>query len=278
MTRVPGPIRALVLAGLLAVAAILWTLPGATQPISHGPRDSRPEPPPTAHEAFASMRAGEAVRLFGYRLFDGPMLSRRTPVGRVGPEYRLGPGDRLRVVWQAAGGTQDTDLRVGVDATLIVPGLPPLSVLDLTLAEATDALARAADRADRGSRIAISVTGVRQIGVLVVGEVAEPGLHQVPATGSVLDVLLAAGGVRRGACGAPAASDPSVGSRRPATCRSISTGCCWPVRARPIRPSGRATGSSSRRSARRSVCWAASPGRACSNCRPAGRRSQQNLG
>lgn len=197
MTRVPGPIRALVLAGLLAVAAILWTLPGATQPIPHGPRDSRPEPPPTAHEAFASMRAGEAVRLFGYRLFDGPTLSRRTPVGRVGPEYRLGPGDRLRVVWQAAGGTQDTDLRVGVDATLIVPGLPPLSVLDLTLAETTDALARAADRADRGSRIAISVTGVRQIGVLVVGEVAEPGLHQVPATGSVLDVLLAAGGVRR---------------------------------------------------------------------------------
>lgn len=197
MTSVRGLIRALALIGLVTAAPVPLAVPGQAQPVLPETRDGRAGPPLTAHEDFASLRAGEEVRLFGYRLFDGPMISQRAPVGRVGPGYRLGPGDRLRVVWQSSDGTEDTELRVGVDATLIVPGLPPLSVLDLTLAEATAALERAADRADRGSRLAMSVTGVRQIGLLVVGEVAEPGLHQVPATASVLDVLLAAGGVRR---------------------------------------------------------------------------------
>ena len=196
LSREHGRILIRLIGALLCAMCVLCAQVGVGQ-LRSETVDQSTARPLSAHEAFASLRAGEDVRLFGYRLFDSPSFRRTVPVGRVGPDYRMGPGDRVRVVWQRLEETQDTELRVGIDATLLVPGLPPISVLDLTLAETGERLTRAADQSERGSRIAVSITGIREISVLVVGEVADPGLHQVPATASVLDALLAAGGVLR---------------------------------------------------------------------------------
>jgi protein involved in polysaccharide export with SLBB domain len=116
--------------------------------------------------------------------------------GVLPQDYLLGRDDELVLAFR--GRVRNTvSLRVGRDGTLLVPDLPPIPAAGRTLRELrADLEARAAQDLG-GSEVFVSVGQIRQIAIFVGGEVARPGLQALTAHASVLDALVAAGGVRR---------------------------------------------------------------------------------
>ncbi|WP_244433741.1 SLBB domain-containing protein, partial [Azospirillum sp. B506] len=188
------------------MALILW----ACVVLADGPTRSNPSLPPQVTsqvtspaspvEAAFSVRAGEALRQFGYDLFahatDSAATAESAP-GAIQGDYVLNTGDTVLVTLR---GQKSFSKRFAVDRNgqLVVDDLRPLTAAGLTL----DALRRelsAAVLATWPSTDAFaSLAEVRRIGVLVTGAVRRPGRQEISAFATVLDALSAAGGVDRG--------------------------------------------------------------------------------
>lgn len=144
-------------------------------------------------EGMYSDRAGQALRLFGRDLFteapaDGPAF------GVVGEDYRLGPGDELSVLLRGQV-SRSTRHRIGADGVLLVEDLRPIAAAGRTLGEVKAELEAAVAVTHVQTQAFLSVAALRRISVLVLGQVARPGLHQLPAFATPLDALIAAGGI-----------------------------------------------------------------------------------
>ena len=119
----------------------------------------------------------------------------------VGPDYALGPGDRLVLVL-----TGDTERAYQLEVTrqgfILIPEVGQVSVANLTLGQLEDQLYPLLRRvysgvrrgADATTRFSINVarTGASQIHVT--GDVKRPGAYQVSRAGSALLALYIAGG------------------------------------------------------------------------------------
>lgn len=156
------------------------------------PDDSRP----ARLEAFYSARSGDALRQYGYRLFGGLAPPGEQPVGAVAEDYVVGVGDRFSVTFR--GGRNETVERA-VDSAgrLVLPQLPPIPAAGRSLGDLRAAVAAEVATRLGATQIYLTVAEVRQIAVLVVGEVPQPGRHRLAAFGTLLDGLAAAGGVAR---------------------------------------------------------------------------------
>lgn len=160
------------------------------------------EEPLSPAEAFFAARDPGAVpplRQIGYESLRGA-LPAGTPAGigfgALPDDYLLGRDDELVLAFRGRV-RQTLSLRVGRDGMLLVPDMPPVPAAGRTLrALRADLEARAAQELG-GSEVFVSVGQVRQIAIFVGGEVARPGLVPLTAHASVLDALVAAGGVRR---------------------------------------------------------------------------------
>ena len=162
---------------------------------------------PTRLEEFYRERTNEDdLGQYGYDLFYTPSSKRVTDkpnnenvvptVGAVQDSYVLKSGDTVEVVFTGERRGRET-YTITSDGRLIIDGLNPLSAAGKSFAALKNDLSiMAQDMQYRGS-IDISVTGIRQIGVLVAGHVHKPGRQNLDAHQSVLDALNVAGGVRK---------------------------------------------------------------------------------
>ena len=152
--------------------------------------------PPSRLEAFYTDRTSEAVRQYGYRLFDGLPLADVEPAGAVPDDYVLGVGDHLSVVLR---GGRDLNLAVAVDGSgrVVLPELPPIAAAGRTLAEFRAATEGVVAARLGATDVYLTLEQARQIAVLLVGEVPRPGRYRLSAFATVLDALAAAGGVER---------------------------------------------------------------------------------
>ncbi|MGX9961753.1 SLBB domain-containing protein [Roseomonas sp. F4] len=166
------------------------------------PADS---PPPAASpslpsdlshtEAFFAGRLGLPLRQFGYDSFGG---GARGPghIGALPEDYVIGREDEL--VLALRGRTRATlTLRVQRDGTILTPDLPPIPAAGRTLGALRADLEARVARDMPGTETFLSIGQVRQISVLVAGEVQRPGMQAVTALSSALDALIQAGGPRR---------------------------------------------------------------------------------
>ena len=113
----------------------------------------------------------------------------------LGPDYRLRPGDRVRIVtW---GGVALNDL-VLVDATgsLAAPGFGAIPVSGKTLAEVQQLLTDLVRSHFKQAGASLGIEQPNAVAVTVAGEVGRAGLHNLPAGATLLEALAAAGGVR----------------------------------------------------------------------------------
>ncbi|WP_238940668.1 polysaccharide biosynthesis/export family protein, partial [Pseudoroseomonas ludipueritiae] len=191
------------------------TGPGAGAPLAAIPPRPMPAPPP-AHpaappvmpapaeqplshtEAFYAARLDTVLRQFGYDTFQTAPGTAPAPatMGLLPDDYILGRDDEVSIAIRGRT-RQSVTLRVNRDGTLLLPDLPPFIAAGRSLgALRADIEARVAQELG-GSEAYVSVGQVRQVGVLVAGEVARPGMQSVPALASVLDALMLAGGVRK---------------------------------------------------------------------------------
>jgi polysaccharide biosynthesis/export protein len=137
----------------------------------------------------------EDLRQFGYELFVNttPKASRLAVPGN---DYILGPGDKMRIrVWGTEVDAEFTGV-IDRDGTINVPKIGIVPVAGVKFGQVETVIRREAEKYLQGININVSMEELRSLEVYIVGSVQQPGLHLVPAFSTVLDGLLASGGVR----------------------------------------------------------------------------------
>ena len=171
--------------------------PEPEEPPETGPEQVRIEPSSTERlyrEMYDTPLASDLAQ-FGYDLF--PRDTGDEPVVVPGPDYVLGPGDRVKVRFWGSGRDFSFTGEIEPDGTLDLPVLGIVEPAGKTVARAESELKRLAGQYAGGVNLRLAPVSLRTMEVFVIGEVARPGLHLVPAYGTVITALNNAGGVRK---------------------------------------------------------------------------------
>jgi protein involved in polysaccharide export with SLBB domain len=147
-------------------------------------------------EQILSSRAGARLDQFGY---DQLGVGRQVIVpetGAVADDYIMGPGDELVVSLR---GQENSDVRTTVDrgGRVLLPRLAPIPAAGRSFGSFRQDVDAAIRRAYVASTASVAIGRVRQISVLVSGEVQVPGLRIVTGLSSVVDALLLSNGVTK---------------------------------------------------------------------------------
>jgi protein involved in polysaccharide export with SLBB domain len=151
---------------------------------------------PSRLEQIVSSRAGMQLQQFGY---DQLGLGREVTVpetGAVADDYVMGPGDEVVVSLR---GQENTDVRVTVDRNgqVVLPRLAPIAASGRSFGAFRQTLDAAVSRAYVATKASVTLGRVRQVTVLVSGEVNVPGQRIATGLSSVVDALLLSGGVKK---------------------------------------------------------------------------------
>ena len=129
------------------------------------------------------------LRQYGYEQlraedmeFD-PVANPAPPAG-----YRMGPGDE--VVIYSVSEPNLVRLRISADGKLRHPAINPIQVANRTFEEVQEQLSKENRFMD------LVLEKLRSIQVNIIGEATNPGLHRVPATANVAQVISLSGGIR----------------------------------------------------------------------------------
>lgn len=183
--------------------SIIPTLPSGTEQYLSPPTTLQPVPPsaqnplpPSRLEEIMSARAGARVRQFGYDQLGRGSAVTIPQTGAVQDDYILGPGDEIVVSLR---GQENGEFRGIVDRNgqMVLPRLPPIPASGRTFGAFRQDLEAAVRRAYIATNASVSVGRVRQISVLVSGEVNSPGQRLLTGLSSVVDALLLSGGVKK---------------------------------------------------------------------------------
>ena len=151
---------------------------------------------PSRLEQIISTRAGVQLQQFGY---DQLGIGRQVTVpetGAVADDYIMGPGDEVVVSLR---GQENSDIRLTVDreGRISIPRLKPIAASGRTFRQFRQDLDAAVKRAYVATEAFVSIGRVRQVSVLVAGEVNVPGQRIATGLSSVVDALLLSGGVKK---------------------------------------------------------------------------------
>ncbi len=155
--------------------------------------------PPSRLEQTYSDRIVDELGQFGYDLFGTPEKTSAPnltpPAGAVQDDFVLNSGDRLDVTFRG----QRSDRKIydiTNQGTLIIDDLPPLPAAGRTIGQLRQSLNSQMTRL-HNTDVFISLESVRQINILIVGQVHEPGRQTLTVFHSVLDALTQAGGIKK---------------------------------------------------------------------------------
>ena len=152
--------------------------------------------PQSRLEQIISARAGARLSQFGYEQLGVARSVIVPETGAVQDDYIMGAGDE---VVMSLRGQENSDFRTTVDRNgrVVIPRLPPISAAGRSFGAFRQDVDAAVRRAYVASTASTSIGRVRQISVLVSGEVNIPGQRIVTGLSSVVDALLLSGGVKK---------------------------------------------------------------------------------
>lgn len=151
---------------------------------------------PTPLENDFSTRAGVTLKQFGYDIFGSASPVTTTQMGAVQDSYILGVGDQLQIVMVGHENATYT-VTIDRDGRILLLNLPPVTAAGRTLGDVRSELSARIAAQFLGTKSFITVAGIRQISVLVTGEVNVPGVRTLTALNTALDALLLSGGVKK---------------------------------------------------------------------------------
>ncbi len=157
---------------------------------------ANPQLPTSRLEQILSARAGVRLKQFGYdQLGIGRAVS-ISQMGAVQDDYVLGPGDEIVVSLR---GQENAEYRVTVDrdARVVLPRMNPISVGGRTFGDFRRDIVAAIHRSYIATEGFVSVGRVRQVSVLVSGEVNSPGARTLTGLSTPADAILVSGGVKK---------------------------------------------------------------------------------
>lgn len=157
---------------------------------------SNPVLPRSRLELIMSARAGVLLSQFGYDQLGVGRSVAQSQVGGVPDNYVLGPGDEIVATFR---GQENAEFRADVDrnGTVVLPKLPPIPAAGRTLGDFRASLDADVGRAYVSTRVFVSVSRIRQISVIVAGEVWSPGVRTLTGLSSPIDALLVSGGIKK---------------------------------------------------------------------------------
>lgn len=112
------------------------------------------------------------------------------------PPYRLGPGDRVRVVYLLTP-EMDEEVAVRPDGALSIRTAGTVAALDRTPEEVADTIALQASRLLREPMVTVQVVEPASARVFVGGEVRQPSAYTISGTMDALQAVIEAGGFTR---------------------------------------------------------------------------------
>jgi len=135
---------------------------------------------------------------FGYDLFnhdDDQTNTLNAPMGAVQDNFVLSTGDELLITFTGQRTDQST-YKIDTSGMIIIKDIAPIPAMGRTIKQLRESLdAQLSSMPNTQSYVSLSA--VRQIGVLVVGHVKKPGRKTLNAFHSVLDALDYAGGIKK---------------------------------------------------------------------------------
>jgi protein involved in polysaccharide export with SLBB domain len=151
---------------------------------------------PSRLEQIMSVRAGVVLSLFGYDELGVGRPVALPQIGGLQDGYVLGPGDEIVVTLR---GQENAEYRVLVDrdGRVVLPRLNPVSAGGRSLQEFRQDVSDAIHRAYPSSEAYVAVGRLRQISVVVAGEVGTPGIRTLTGLSTPLDAILVSGGIKK---------------------------------------------------------------------------------
>ncbi len=134
------------------------------------------------------------IKQFGYSFFYQPPAS-FLPVEAVpvGPDYVIGPGDRIKIViWGSVQG--DYNLTVDRNGQIDIPKVGVVHVSSLTYRQLREVLDREFARQYTNFQMNVTLENLRTIQIYVVGQARFPGSYAVSSLSTLVSALFAAGG------------------------------------------------------------------------------------
>lgn len=159
------------------------TSPAGTQPTSE-------------LERILSGRSGRPLRQIGYDQLGVGRSVTLPQVGAMQDDYVLGSGDEIVVTTR---GQENNEFRAIVDrdGKVTFPKMNPVLAMGRTFGQFRADLMSAINRAYMSTKGFVSLGRMRQISVLVSGEVASPGVRTLTGLSTVVDAVLVSGGISK---------------------------------------------------------------------------------
>lgn len=114
-------------------------------------------------------------------------------------EYRVGPGDILKVTVYDHPDLEST-LRIDSDGRVLFPLVGQLDIGGTTTTEAADVIAKAlSDDYVINPQVSVFIEDFHSKKVVIIGEVAKPGMYELSGPTTLLELISQAGGTRKDA-------------------------------------------------------------------------------
>jgi polysaccharide biosynthesis/export protein len=155
-----------------------------------------PPAPPSRLEALYSQRAGRPLRQFGYDILGVPTPVNAAQVGGVQDDYVLGEGDEIVIDLRGEDNVTYRQ-RVNRNGQIVLPRLTPIQVSGRSFGQVRADLERQVAQSYISTNVFASVGQIRQISVLITGEVRAPGTRIISGLATPLDALLLSGGIAK---------------------------------------------------------------------------------
>lgn len=137
-----------------------------------------------------------SLNQFGYDIFNRLPLQQQVLNGSVPSSYILGVGDEL-IVNLKGSDEESYTVKIDREGRLLVPSLSPVNASGLSFGELEEILKKQVSESLIGTDVFLSVATLRQISVLVAGEVSNPSLISTTSLASPIEVILQVGGIKK---------------------------------------------------------------------------------
>lgn len=142
-------------------------------------------------------------KYYGYDIFeDNPFANDKSLIGNIDPGYIMGPGDELRIyLWGEA--EMQFEGKIDINGNIFIPNVGQVFIAGTTYENLKDRMTRYLSRFYSGLTkepqkifLDISLTQLRPIRIVVMGESNNPGSQMVNAFATTLNSLYASGGIK----------------------------------------------------------------------------------
>lgn len=140
--------------------------------------------------------SNRTLKRFGEDFFSS-IQSTFLPITEPNPgaSYTLDQGDELTI--QTVGGMQPSTSRIRIrrDGSIHIDNVGKITVAGLSLEKATDLLKNRIETASIGVQAFISLSDIRELNALIIGDVTNPGMYVLPGGSTPLSLIHVAGGI-----------------------------------------------------------------------------------